>query len=141
MFKKPSATSPEQLTLILLRAGSITKYSTLLPQKSFPLLLFLTWLVDFPLKLLIKFEFSSVLSESRVQPFIKTLNVLPLLKMHALISQIPGANIKILVLSFYQKKCYGTVLADQISHGIKLPGFKSPLCHIHLPTIFYEHKV
>jgi hypothetical protein len=48
---------------------------------------------------------------------------------------------RMLVLSFYQKKWSGTVLADSLSQGIKDPGFKSPECHIHLPTIFSEQRV
>jgi len=125
--------SPAQLTLIRLLLGSMRYYLMLLLPISFSFF--------FRIFLFIVFPFSSPLFKFTCSPLARMEIMLPLLKTHAVTSYIPAAIIKILVLSFSQKKWSGTVLADSPSHGISPPGLTSPDCHIHLPTIFSSHKV
>lgn len=135
MLRNPSIASPWTIMLILLLCGKSKYYVELQPLNYFSLFFFC-----FLLRLPIWEEFSSLFFIVICSPFATMMTELPP-KAHAVISYIPAVTIRMLVLSFYQKKWSGTVLAVYVYQGTKPPGFIIPDCQSHLPRIFSEHRV
>ena len=135
ILRNPSIASPWTMMLILLLCGKRRYYVELQPPNSFSLFFFC-----FLLMLLSCGVFSSLFFIVICSPFATMITELPP-KAHAVISYIPAVTIRMLVLSFSQKKWSGTVLAVYVYQGMKPPGLIIPDCQSHLPRIFSEHSV